>query len=277
MANAVAQRIFTPEGLTDNEYSRFRRILHDVAGIRLGPHKKALICGRLAKRLRDLGLSSYSNYLDLIESSSGTGELQYAIDRLTTNETFFFREPKHFEMLRESLGRDHWPKRPLRAWSAACSSGEEVYTIAMVLAEQLGGDGWEVFGSDLSTAVLQTAERGVYPAARSDGIPQDLLRRFCLRGVRSQEGYFAVGHELRRRVSFRQINLRNPLPNIGQFDLVFLRNVMIYFDEAMKRQVVQRVVGKLRSGGYFFVGHAETLNGFSDDLELVAPTVYRKV
>lgn len=276
MARMLAQRIYTPDGITDSDFDRFRKLLHAVAGIRLGPQKKALVCGRLAKRLRDLGLASYASYLDLIESAAGAVELQYAIDRLTTNETFFFREPKHFELLRAHLARNPRPKGALRAWSAACSTGEEVYTLAMVLAEHAAGSNWEILGSDLSTAVLETARRGVYPAARSDSIPKHLLHRYCLRGVRSQEGHFAIGQELRRHVQFRHLNLRDPLPNIGPFDLVFLRNVMIYFDEAMKRQVVQRILGTLRPGGYLFVGHAETLNGLSHDLELVCPTVYRR-
>lgn len=262
--------------VTDRDFCRFRKIMERHAGIRLGNTKRPLVYGRLASRMRELGLTRFSDYLDRVEADPRGAELQTLIDRLTTNETFFFREPRHFDLLRAELRAGRWSQRPVRVWSAACSSGEEPYTIAMVLADELGLSDWGVLGSDISTRVLAAAERGVYREDRAKGIPPEAMKRYCLKGVRSQQGYFAVAPELRSHVAFRRINLDQPLPEVGDFDLIFVRNVMIYFDARVKRRVVQRLLTRLRPGGYLFVGHSETLNGLADGLACVQPTVYCK-
>lgn len=271
---AASRRELAP--LSDRDFARVQRLLERVAGIRLGPTKRALVFGRLAARLRELGLHDYGAYLDLVETDSRNGELDKLLDRLTTNETHFFREPRHFDLLRQALRDKRWPHRPLRVWSAACSSGEEPYTLAMVLAEELGAHGWEILGSDINTQVLAEANRGIYRLQRLKDVPEPLVKRYCLKGVRSQAGYFAVGSALRQNVRFRRINLHEALPEIGDFDIIFLRNVMIYFDEPVKRQVVKRLAARLRPGGYLFIGHSETLNGLSSELVPVQTTVYRK-
>lgn len=161
-------------------------------------------------------------------------------------------------------------------WSAAASTGEEIYTLAMVLADSLGVKGaWSILGSDISTQVLATAERGHYWLERTRGLPDAYLRKYCLRGVRSQEGSFLIAPELRSHTRFMQINLNTTLPDIGRFHVVFLRNVMIYFDNDTKRQVVARIVQKLHPGGYLIVGHSESLNGINNTVQLVRPTIYR--
>ncbi len=262
--------------LTRDEFGRFQELIYRIAGISMTDSKMVLVSGRLARRLQHYQLHSYGDYFELLNRPGNGAELQVAIDLLTTNETFFFREPKHFRFLSDTVLPALPPGRTVRIWSGACSSGEELYSIAMVLADRLGERPWELIGSDISARVLERARVGHYPMERIDEIPQDYLRRFCLKGVGRQDGTFLVDAALRRRVQIRQINLNAPLPDLGQFDVVFLRNVMIYFDQNTKRQVVRRVASTLRSGGYLLVSHSESLNGVSEGLQLVTPSIYRK-
>ena len=262
--------------ISDHEFSQFQQLIYQLAGIHLSPAKKALVSGRLAKRLSQHRLGSYGEYFRLLTGSRDSAELQIAVDLLTTNETYFFREPKHFDFLRNQIVSGHRPGRPFRVWSAACSSGEEPYSIAMVLSDILGDAQWEVVASDISTRVLEKARRGHYSMERASGISREHLSRYCLKGIGSQQGTLLVERGLRSRVSFKQVNLNQPLPTMGEFDLIFLRNVMIYFDLETKRQVVRRMLPLLRSGGHFVIGHSESLNGVTDELKSVVPSVYRK-
>lgn len=261
-------------GLSDHEFACFRQLIFSIAGISMSTAKKALVAGRLAKRLKHHGLGSYGEYFQLL--SRHRDEVQVAVDLLTTNETYFFREPKHFDFLCDQILPRHPPGRPFRVWSAACSSGEEPYTLAMLLADRLGDAPWEVFGSDISTQVLDKARRGLYPMERARGIPHALLRTYCLKGTGSQDGLLLVDPALRRRVRLAQINLNEPLPEVGEFDAILLRNVMIYFQSETKRQVVARLLARLRPGGIFIVGHSESLNGLAQGLDTLSPSVYRK-
>ena len=262
--------------LKDTEFHQFQSWLHKSTGINLSSAKKALVAGRLAKRLKHYELLNYGDYFRFIMSTSETAELQVAIDLLTTNETYFFREPKHFDFLREKVIPQLVPAKPIRIWSAASSSGEEAYSIAMTLAEELVSTPWEIFGSDISTHVLAIARNGHYPIARATTIPKNLLSKYCLKGVGKQEGTFLVDKVLRNRVQFSQINLNEKLPNLGEFDVIFLRNVMIYFDIETKRKVVARMLPYLKPGGYLFVSHSESLNGITDALKVILPSVYKK-
>jgi chemotaxis protein methyltransferase CheR len=263
--------------ITDQEFAQFQRFIFDAAGISLSTSKKALVSGRLAKRVHQHRLNNYAEYLALLGSGSAPAEVQTAIDLLTTNETYFFREPKHFDVLREAALRARQAGRPLRAWSAACSSGEEAYSMAMVLADTMGDEaGWEVLGTDISSRVLQRARAGHYVLERTRHIPQAYLKRFCLRGIDAQEGTLLVERPLRQRVQFLQANLNTRLPQIGSFDVIFLRNVMIYFNAETKRQVVARVLAQLKPGGLFCIGHSESLHDITDAVQQVSPAVYRK-
>ncbi len=262
--------------LTEGEFSRFRQFIFDAAGITLSPSKKALVCGRLARRLAARGLDSYGRYLDLLESGEPASEVQIAVDLLTTNETYFFREPRHFELLRNLAAQARARRRGLRVWSAACSSGEEPYSIAMVLDDLLRELPWEVVGSDISNRVLQRARTAHYVDDRARHIPGEYLKRYCLRGTGEYAGTLLVERSLRQRVTFMQVNLNEALPALGPFDIVFLRNVMIYFSPDTKREVVARVLERLAPGGHFCIGHSETLHGTDAPVEQVAPSVYRK-
>jgi chemotaxis protein methyltransferase CheR len=263
--------------ITDSEFTRFQRFIFEAAGITLSPAKKALVCGRLAKRLQARELNSYTDYLKLLESSEAGPEVQMAVDLLTTNETYFFREPKHFELLRELAMAARKRPQAFKVWSAASSSGEEPYSIAMVLADCLDGHTpWEILGTDISTRVLERARSGHYPLERTRHIPAAYLKRFCLKGQGQQEGTLLVERSLRHRVQFAQVNLNTALPQLGPFDIVFLRNVMIYFSGDTKRQVVARVLATLKPGGYLCIGHSESLNDISSEVSQVAPSIYRK-
>ncbi|HBB78674.1 SAM-dependent methyltransferase [Stutzerimonas xanthomarina] len=260
--------------ISDTEFRLFQQLMFNEAGVTLAPSKKALVNGRLSKRLTARDCPSFRAYYDLLSQDSA--EWQWAIDLLTTNETYFFREPRHFDYLREKVLPAHAGGRAFRVWSAACSSGEEAYSTAMVLADAFGAGGWSVLGSDLNTQVLAKARSGHYGMARTEGIPRASLERYCLKGKGSQTGTFLVGRPLRERVEFRQINLNTTLPRLEPFDVIFLRNVMIYFSQATKAQIVRRVIGLLKPGGHFIIGHSESLNGITDGLEVVRPSIYRR-
>lgn len=262
--------------LKDGEFQQFQAWLYRAAGIKLSPAKKALVAGRLFKRLKHHQLSSYGDYFQLIMGHEAAAELQVALDLLTTNETYFFREPKHFDFLREQVLPKAIPGKLFRVWSGASSSGEEPYSLAMTLADGLSSTPWEVIGSDISSQVLAKARSGHYPMARAQSIARPLLVKHCLKGTGRQEGTFLIERNLRERVHFMQINLNEELPKIGEFEVIFLRNVMIYFDQDTKRKVVARMLPLLKPGGYFIVSHSESLNGITDALQLVTPSIYRK-
>jgi chemotaxis protein methyltransferase CheR len=266
--------------ISQGEFARFQRFIFDKAGITMSDSKKALVSGRLAKRLQHFGLPSYDAYFRLLTDGAHKDEVQLAVDLLTTNETYFFREARHFDMLREAAEAARAGLRtgtPFRVWSAACSSGEEPYSIAMVLADVLGSAPWELTASDISTRVLQRARTGHYPMERATHVPPDYLRRYCLKGIRDQQGTLLVDRALRERVQFRQVNLNTALPgDLGTYDLVFLRNVMIYFNGDTKREVVTRILGRIKPGGHLFIGHSESLQDLGDMLRPVVPSVYRK-
>jgi chemotaxis protein methyltransferase CheR len=262
--------------ITDAEFVQLQRFIHEAAGISLSSSKKPMVAVRLERRLHALGFGSFVEYIRLLRSPDAADEVQTAIDLLTTNETYFFREPKHFSYLRQHLRSHLLRGQPFRAWSAASSSGEEAYSIAMLLADALPGQEWEVLGSDISQRVLDKARCGHYPLARIELLPKEYLGRFCLRGHGRREGTMLVERSLRERVRFEQINLKTSLPTIGPFDVIFLRNVLIYFDAATKDQVVKRVLGTLRPGGLFVISHCENIGGIDVDVDCVAPSIYRK-
>ena len=263
--------------ITDQEFGLFQRLIYKIAGISLSDAKKILLVGRLTKRLKQYGLSTFSEYYRMLSSGDHPEELQTMVDLLTTNETYFFREPKHFDFLRDEVIAKRSASGPLRIWSAASSSGEEAYSIAMTLAEAMPSKPWEIVGSDISTKVLAKAIAGHYSLARTEGIPTGHMHKYCLKGIRSHAGSFLIRPELRQKTSFFQINLMHPVDaSIGEFEVIFLRNVMIYFDPETKAKVVHNLLPRLKPGGHLIIGHSETLNGITDRVHAVRPTIYRK-
>ena len=262
--------------ITAQEFGQFQAWIYGKAGIRLSEEKWALVCGRLHRRLREHGLTRYGDYFQRFLADSAGPEAEIALNLLTTNETYFFREPKHFDFFRHKI----LPRVPLdhcfRVWSAACSTGEEPYSLAMVMAEARGDGFWEILASDINSSVLVKAAQACYPLERLKGIPEALVRKYCLRGVRSQEGTFIINRCLRERVRFLRVNLIEDLPALSEVDVVFLRNVLIYFDYETKVEVVNRLVKRLRPEGFFIVGHSEILHGMNESLTMIAPTVYQR-
>lgn len=262
--------------LETHEFNWIRKYLHHQVGIALNDNKQAMVMGRLEKRLRHHGFSSYSEYFNLFGKPGFEHETTMAIDLLTTNETYFFREPKHFEFLKNHLFPAHPSGRPLRIWSAASSSGEEAYTLGMVAAEHLRTEQWEIIGTDISTRMLEKARTGLYPMHAAEKIPEHLLKNYCLKGNSDYDGFFLIDGELRKHVRFLHVNLIENLPDLGSFDVIFLRNVMIYFDQPTKQALVARLLMHLKPGGHFFVSHSESLNGINKELTMLKPSIYRK-
>jgi len=260
--------------ITDAEFSAVRSLAQRLMGVSLAPAKKPLVIARLGAQARRLGCNTFHQYLELIQSSANGEELQRALDLLTTNETYFFREPAHFDFLRDRI----LPAASggFRAWSAACSSGEEPYSIAMLLTATAGARPWEVVATDISTRMLARAERGLYEDVRGRNLPLEYVRRFCLRGTGPHAGQFLVSTEIRHRVRFIHANLNAELPPLGAFDVVFLRNVMIYFDQAVKADLLARITPMIRPGGYLLIGHCETLHGLPHSLQPVQASIYRR-
>jgi chemotaxis protein methyltransferase CheR len=269
--------------LTDIEFGRFRDLVEREVGIHLSSVKQALVNARLLSRIRELGLATFQDYYDRVIASPHD-ELIRFINAICTNETRFFREPAQFEYLRTALvnrwraeGDAHRRARRLRVWSAACSSGEEPYTLAMTLLDCLPPD-WavEIVATDVSTKVLDKAVKAVYPMERVREIPSELHQRFLLRGVGSRAGSFRIGPSARAAVTFQRENLvTGDFNGLGRFDLILCRNVLMYFRPETRRNVVSRLLGQLNPAGQLFVGHSESLHGLDLEVETVAPTIYR--
>ncbi len=271
--------------LGDADFQYLRAFVLEHCGIALGEHKRQLVQGRLFRRLRALGLPNFGSYCELLrrDPNSELGELASAI---STNVTAFFREGHHYDLLADEL-LPRWLRERrrdsdrLRIWSAGCSTGEEPYALAMVLAEAIeqGGSRLDakILATDLSPQALETARRGVYPLERLAGISPERCRRWMLRGAGEYEGLACVHPRLRELVTIEPLNLLHPWPMRGPFDAIFCRNVVIYFDQPTKRRLFQRYAELLPTGGYLFLGHSESLHGISDEFELIGRTVYRKL
>ncbi|BEV13815.1 SAM-dependent methyltransferase [Herbaspirillum sp. DW155] len=263
--------------VSDQDMLLFQQLFRQQIGLHLPLSKKALLHSRLNHRLQELGLQGLAQYHRLISSADGAEECQRAIDLITTNETYFFREQSHFDFLAQELLPQWRDRKSLRVWSAACATGEEAYSLAMVLDHHRPAGGWSVFGSDISKRVLRFARRALYPMARGQNISRPYLRRYCLLGTGEYEGHFLVQAELRAKVEFAQRNLTALHEHEdGLYDLIFLRNVIIYFDCDIKLQVLKDVIARLRPGGYLVVGHSESLHGMALDLQMHSPSIYRR-
>ncbi len=272
--------------ITEQEFSRFQKLIYSTAGIHLAPHKKALLEARLSKHISELGLDSFDAYYKHVVTADQGDELIRLLDRVSTNETHFFREPRQFEFLVNQVFEE-WrakaatgvkPKR-IRLWSAGCSSGEEPYSIAMLLLDHFPRhNGWEleILATDLSTRVLDKAQAALWPIDKAQEIPEKYLQQFMLRGTGSQNDQMKAGAEIRSLIQFERLNLNDErYPVAGRFDAIFCRNVLIYFDTPSRTRVIERLIDRLAPSGYLFVGHAESLSGITDRARHVMPTVYR--
>ena len=269
---------FQQPKVSPSAYEAIRRFVYDEAGIDLGECKQQLVFSRLNKRLRYHELTDFDVYAKRIIEDRDGSERRIVIDLMTTNETYFFREPSHLDHLQSTVLPAHPQGRPFRAWSAACSSGEEAYSIAMILEDYFSRRlQWDVFGSDISRSMIEKARSAIYPMARISAIPSDYLRRYCIEGKGEHDGFLLIENNIRDRVRFQEVNLIRPLPTTGDpFDVIFLRNVLIYFDPETRGKIVRKLVDRLKQGGTLYLGHSETIKGMDLPLELIAPTTYRK-
>jgi chemotaxis protein methyltransferase CheR len=275
-----AQREFE---LTDRDFAYFRDLVGQHAGITLGEHKRQLVYGRLARRLRQLHLGSFAEYCDYVDAHVDS-ELTEVINAITTNLTSFFRENHHFEHLAqqalpEILERNATSRR-IRLWSAGCSTGEEPYSIAITVAETLAErSGWDLklLATDIDSQVLARAESGVYPEERVKDVGAQRLRRWFQRGSGAHAGKVRIAPRAQALIRFRQLNLMAPWPMKGPFDVIFCRNVVIYFDKPTQRQLFDRYADFLAPRGFLYVGHSESLHGVSERFKLIGRTIYRRV
>jgi chemotaxis protein methyltransferase CheR len=270
--------------ISNHEFDALRGLVHREAGIFLSEAKRALLVGRLSRRLRELGLVSFGAYYRRVVEGDES-EKVHMLDCLSTNETHFFREPQQFAFLEthvlpawcEEASAGGRPRR-IRAWSSACSTGQEPYSLAMTLLDRLpAASGWahDILATDISTRALATARAGVWTAEKAAEIPEERLKAYMLRGTGSQEGKMKAGPEIRRLVRFDRLNLiEEGRRSRGPFDLIFCRNVLIYFDGDTKARVIEALVDQLADGGLLFLGQAETFVGATDRIRRVGPAVY---
>lgn len=281
----MAEQLLNMNSMDDDDtmsaksFSGFQTLIFDAAGITMSDEKKSLVSGRLAKRLRTLNMESYDEYLAYLTKGEGrsNGEMQMFTDLLTTNETYFYREPQHFDFLKQEILPDYRSGKSLRIWSAASSSGEEAYTLAMILAEELGIEGnWNIVGTDISTRMISSAQEAIYNEYRVRLVPEDIRHKYLLRGTGEHNGYVAVTPEIKKHVRFEHYNLvESPLkPEI--YDVIFCRNVLIYFNQETKKKVLQRLCRQLKPSSYLMTGHSESLHGMVSELQSIRPSIYLK-
>ena len=266
--------------ITPEEFQRFRTIIYDESGITLSDQKRTLLASRLTKRLCELRIETFSDYYEKVTRDPTREEFTRTLDLISTNKTDFFREPKHFEFLRDKILPSLERGKRIRIWSSACSTGEEPYTIAMTLFENVQSPQqreFKILASDLSTRLLAKAPDGVYDEERFRDVPPDVLRRHFLCGRGDSAGFFKVKPHLASVVKFRRINLMDDqFPIKTPLDLIFCRNVMIYFDRPTQQTRINKFHRYLKPGGCLFIGHSESLQWIDYPFKTVAPTIYRK-
>lgn len=265
------------ELLSPREFDQISELAFQQCGIDLRRGKQELVQARVGKKIRQGQFGSFKEYYRHVENDPTGQELVALLDALTTNFTSFLREAAHFEFLRKTILPGI--SGPIRIWSAACSSGEEPFTIAFSLLEELGisrASRIKILASDLSKRMLEAASRGTYPAERFSDCPQDWRGKYLLRGTGSSEGWYRVKPAVRSLIEFRRLNLMETFHPPNLFQVIFCRNVMIYFDKPTQEQVVNRLAGCLEPGGYLLIGHSESLTGLNHPYDYVKPAVYRK-
>jgi chemotaxis protein methyltransferase CheR len=263
-------------------FAKFRQLVYEHSGIELGPGKEALVYGRVGKRMRTLGIRDEKAYLDHVLADATGDEVVHLLDAISTNFTSFFREPDHFKLL-ESFLTDALKRGQsrFRIWSAACSSGEEPYTIAMVAQEIMESMGrypdLKILATDISTRVLDLARAGMYSSERAGEIPAALRSKYFQQQRGAKAETLCIADRLQQLIVFRRLNLaQTPYPMQGPFDVIFCRNVMIYFDKTVRTRIVREVERLLRPGGLLLIGHSESLAGIPSSLAHLRPSIYRR-
>lgn len=265
--------------LTAAEFEQIRRLARDKFGLDLSKGKEDMVAARLGRKIRELNFSSFREYYRHVVDDASGEALIGMIDALATNHTEFLREPAHFDFLRQHLLPALAARPRIDIWSAACSTGEEAYTVAFTVLEKMlpsAAARLHILASDISTRALEEARRAVYPARRFADFPASWMRRFLLRGHGGWQGWYQVKPEVRQRIEFQRLNLIEPLPMARRFPVIFCRNVMIYFDKPTQQKLIDGLAESLEPGGHLFVGHAESFTGIRHSLDYVRPAIYRK-
>lgn len=266
--------------MEDAEFEKYRKLIYDTVGINLGLAKKQLLMTRLAKRMNELQLRSYDAYREHILRDASGQEMVLLLNAVSTNKTDFFRENNHFEFLNQHVYPQLKQQPSIRIWSAACSSGEEPYTIAMTLVEALGGSvgnkDVKILATDISTKVLDEGEKGQYSSKILEPIAPQLRQKYFKRIPSQWDDLYEVSDQLKSLIRFRRLNLMEDFPLRAKFDFIMCRNVMIYFDKPTQERLVNRLAEYIEPGGYLFIGHSESLIGVKTDLKYVQSSIYRR-
>lgn len=262
--------------ITDSEFEYFRKLVYKESGINLTPNKKCLVQTRISKLAKKINFNSYEELFNLLKEDKQGTLLVHLLDSISTNHTFFFRENDHFKFLNEHILPELKAKQiKPKIWSAASSSGEEPYTLAITLQEFLKGPNYTMLCSDISTRMLKQAQNGVYAENSIKDISVELKRKYFQKGTGQSEGLVKTKDVLRQNMTFKRHNLLEPLSDNIKFEIIFCRNVMIYFDNETKQKVVDLLTPKLSQGGYLIIGHSESLNATNHSLKMIKPTIYK--
>lgn len=281
MENINLQKIFSAK-LSDTEFAKLSKFIFSEYGIKMPPEKKIMLQSRLQKRLRALGIDTFKTYIDHVFSPEGSSEIIHMIDVVSTNKTDFYRESAHFDYLRSNvLVQLFEEKRNIKLWSAGCSSGPEVYTLAIELsefAESNAGFDFSILGTDISTQMLKKAAAAIYPEDMVSMIPLELKRKYLLKSKDKTQKLVRVVKELRQKTRYQRVNFMDKTYAVdNQFDIIFCRNVLIYFDRPTQENVINKLCTHLRTGGFFFLGHSESITSIDVPLKQLKPTVYVKI
>jgi chemotaxis protein methyltransferase CheR len=269
--------------LSDKEFLRLSNFIQSNYGIKMPPAKKSILQGRLHKRLRKLQITDFKTYVDYVFSEKGKDEIIHMMDVVSTNKTDFYREPVHFEILKEVILPDIYNKniKKINVWSAGCSSGEEPYTIAIVLNDfklKKQGFDYQIIATDISTQMLKTGADAIYPKERIEMIPLDIKKRYFLKSKDRTKPKVRIVKELRNKVKFQRLNFMDNIFKINEsFDIIFCRNALIYFERQNQEAVINKLSNKLNTGGYFFLGHSESITNMNVPLKALQPTIYVKI
>jgi chemotaxis protein methyltransferase CheR len=283
--NTTLNEIFKAT-LSEDEFQRLSTYIFSEFGIKMPPVKKIMLQSRLQKRLRELQMNNFKDYVDFVFSEEGlSNEVIHMIDVVSTNKTDFFREPIHFDFLQSvilpELAGNHFSGRPLKIWSAGCSSGEEPYSIAMTIAEfqeKFPELDYQILATDISSRILKSAVEAIYKESRAELIPMSLRKKYLLKSKDRTNPSVRIVPDLRKKVVFQRLNFMEHNYSTGDtFDVIFCRNVLIYFDRDTQEKVINRLCTKLKSGGYFFLGHSESITNINVPLRQIRPTIFQRI
>ena len=283
MVDPILNKIFSAR-LTDSDFNRLSQFVFQQSGIKMPPIKKIMLQSRLQKRLRELRITSFKEYADYVFSPEGQkNEIIHMLDVVSTNKTDFYREPVHFDFLQNEILpyfiKDN--NSNFKLWSAGCSSGEEPYTIAIILSEFKADNpkfNYSILGTDISSQILQKAAMAVYKEERISNVPLNIKHKYFLRSKDRENKTVRIINELRNKIRYQRLNFMDDTYNISEiFDVIFCRNVLIYFNRETQEQVITRLCQKLKTGGYLFIGHSESILGMNLPLEQIKPTIYKRL